>query len=53
MATATEAGAVVMPASPAFWHRPETVDDLVSSLVERIMVHLGALENPSIEWTGN
>lgn len=52
MAAVTEAGAVVMPASPAFWHRPETVDDLVGSLVERIMVHLGVLEKPSIEWTG-
>jgi 4-hydroxy-3-polyprenylbenzoate decarboxylase len=53
MAAVTEAGAVVMPASPAFWHRPETVDDLVDSLVERIMVHLGALEKPSIEWPGD
>ncbi len=53
MAAVTEAGAVVMPASPAFWHRPETVDDLVNSLVERIMVHLGVLEKPSIEWTGD
>ncbi|MHA2002465.1 MAG: UbiX family flavin prenyltransferase [Candidatus Thorarchaeota archaeon] len=52
MAAVTEAGAVVMPASPAFWHRPESVDELVSSLVERIMVHLGALEKPSNEWTG-
>ncbi|MHA2142126.1 MAG: UbiX family flavin prenyltransferase [Candidatus Thorarchaeota archaeon] len=53
MAAVTEAGAVVMPASPAFWHRPEKVNDLVSSFVERIMVHLGALEKPSIEWTGD
>jgi len=52
MATVTEAGAIVMPASPAFWHHPETIEDLVSSLVERIMVHLGVLEKPSIEWTG-
>ncbi|MFW9966748.1 MAG: UbiX family flavin prenyltransferase [Candidatus Thorarchaeota archaeon] len=52
MAAVTEAGAVLMPASPAFWHRPKSVDDLVTSLVERIMIHLGALEKPSIEWTG-
>jgi 4-hydroxy-3-polyprenylbenzoate decarboxylase len=52
MAAVTEAGAVVMPASPAFWHRPEKIEDLVGTLVERIMVHLGALEKPSNEWTG-
>lgn len=52
MAVVTEAGAVVMPASPAFWHRPEKIEDLVGSLVDRIMVHLGALEKPSEEWTG-
>jgi 4-hydroxy-3-polyprenylbenzoate decarboxylase len=52
MAVVTEAGAVVMPACPAFWHRPEKIEDLVGSLVDRIMVHLGALEKPSEEWTG-
>jgi 4-hydroxy-3-polyprenylbenzoate decarboxylase len=52
MAAVTEAGAVVMPASPAFWHRPDNVEDLVSSFVERLMVQLGALKKPSIEWTG-
>ncbi|MFX1261699.1 MAG: UbiX family flavin prenyltransferase [Promethearchaeota archaeon] len=52
MAAVTEAGAVVMPASPAFWHRPKRIEDLVGSLVERIAVHLGALDKPTNEWTG-
>ncbi len=31
-----EAGAVVLPASPGFYHNPETIDDLVSFVVSRI-----------------
>ena len=31
-----EAGAVVLPASPGFYHSPETIDDLVNFVVSRI-----------------
>ena len=31
-----EAGAVVMPASPGFYHKAETIDDLVNFVVSRI-----------------
>ena len=31
-----EAGAVVLPASPGFYHTPETIDDLVNFVVSRI-----------------
>jgi len=34
-------GAVVMPANPAFYHRPESIDDLVDFLVARVLDHLG------------
>lgn len=53
MAAVTEAGAIVLPASPAFWHKPETVDELVDSVVDRVLTHIGAAEKPSIEWTGS
>lgn len=53
MASVTEAGAIVLPASPAFWHKPETVDALVDSIVDRILTHLGVIENPTVEWTGD
>jgi 4-hydroxy-3-polyprenylbenzoate decarboxylase len=36
-----EAGAVVLPACPGFYHRPQTIDDLVRSVTERILAHLG------------
>lgn len=31
-----EAGAVVLPASPGFYHNPKTIDDLVNFVVSRI-----------------
>jgi len=53
MAAVTEAGAIVLPASPAFWHKPETVEELVDSVVDRVLTHIGAAEKPSIEWRGS
>ncbi len=48
----TQAGAVVLPATPAFWHKPETIDDLLDSLVDRMLTHLKVLDDTQIEWTG-
>ncbi len=36
----TQAGAVVMPASPGFYHQPRGIDDLVNFVVARILDHL-------------
>ena len=41
MLSLTRAGAVVMPASPGFYHRPRSVDDLVDFIVARVLDHLG------------
>lgn len=42
------AGAVVMPAAPGFYHRPESIDDLVTPLVLRALsfLHLPQLPAP-------
>jgi len=37
----TEAGAIVMHACPHFYHRPQTVEEVADSVVERILDHLG------------
>ncbi len=37
----TEAGAVVIPAAPGFYHRPARVADLVDFIVQRILDQLG------------
>ena len=41
MTRLTRAGAVILPASPGFYHRPESVDELVDFVVGRILAQLG------------
>lgn len=40
MLALTRAGAVVMPASPGFYHRPARIADLVDFVVARVLDHL-------------
>jgi 4-hydroxy-3-polyprenylbenzoate decarboxylase len=42
--TLARAGAVVLPPSPGFYHRPATISDQVDFVVSRILDHLG-IEN--------
>lgn len=37
MVTLTEAGAIIAPASPSFYTRPQTLDELTDSFTERIL----------------
>lgn len=37
----THAGAVVLPASPGFYHRPTSIDDLIDFVVGRVVAQLG------------
>lgn len=41
MLTLSQAGATILPASPGFYHRPRTVDEMVDFVVARILQHLG------------
>ena len=41
METATLAGAVVLPPMPAFYHRPQTIDDLLMHTVGKVLDQLG------------
>lgn len=44
-----EAGAVVLPASPSFYSRPSTVEELCLTVVERIVARLGIAQE-HYEW---
>lgn len=48
--TLTEAGAVVLPASPAFYHRPRSVEDLVDTVVARVLQQLGVEQQIVGQW---
>jgi 4-hydroxy-3-polyprenylbenzoate decarboxylase len=53
MKRVTEAGAIVFPACPAFWHQPDSIEGLVDGLIDRIMALLGVIDRPEIEWSGD
>jgi 4-hydroxy-3-polyprenylbenzoate decarboxylase len=46
MVALAEMGAIVMPPVPAFYHRPQTVEDLVDHTLDRVIDLLG-IANPS------
>ncbi len=48
----TEAGAVVVPAAPGFYHRPTTIDQLVDFVVQRIVDQLGLDISLAPRWEG-
>src|SRR2546426_4473803 len=48
----SHAGARVLPASPGFYHRPQTIDALVDHLVFRILDHLGVPHSQTTRWRG-
>ena len=50
MLRVTRAGAVVLPASPGFYHRPTSIDDLVSFIVARVLDHLGVEHHIARRW---
>jgi 4-hydroxy-3-polyprenylbenzoate decarboxylase len=50
MLRVTRAGAIVMPASPGFYHRPGSIDDLVNFIVARVLDHLGVPHGLVARW---
>lgn len=42
MTVLTEAGAIILPAAPAFYNKPKSVDGLVDFVVDRILRTIGA-----------
>lgn len=41
MLTLSQCGAVILPATPGFYHRPQQVSQLVDFIVQRILQHIG------------
>lgn len=50
--TVVRHGAIVLPASPGFYHQPQTIDDLVNHVVGKICDRLGVAHKLFERWTG-
>jgi flavin prenyltransferase len=46
----SRAGAVVLPASPGFYHRPQRVEELIDFVVARVLTHLGVSHGLGRVW---
>jgi len=52
MVAVTEMGGVIFPPLPAFYHRPQGIDELVNDTVERVMSMLGVDDAQPKVWAG-
>ncbi|HJP27345.1 MAG TPA: UbiX family flavin prenyltransferase, partial [Dehalococcoidia bacterium] len=52
MTSVTEAGAIVLPASPGFYHNPTGIDDLIDMVAGRILASLGIESLVMKPWFG-
>jgi len=50
MLAAKEAGANIVPASPGFYHKPRTIEDLVNHLAGRVLDQLDVSHNLFTRW---
>lgn len=52
MLRAQAAGADIFPIIPSFYHRPQTLDDLVTQFCCRVLAHLGLEQANQFRWRG-
>jgi 4-hydroxy-3-polyprenylbenzoate decarboxylase len=52
MLAVTEMGGIVFPPLPAFYHRPQSIDEMVADTVERVLQMLGVGGAVPQRWTG-
>lgn len=48
--TLKEAGAVILPASPSFYGKPQSIEQLADTVVNRILDRLGVPDNRAYRW---
>ena len=52
MTAVTEMGGIIFPPLPAFYHRPDSIDDMVNETVERVLALLGLEDAHPQVWEG-
>ena len=53
MVSAAEAGAMILPAMPAFYQKPQTIDDLAAFVAGKILNALGFEQHLFAPWKGD
>src|SRR5499427_4889073 len=53
MLRSQQAGAVIMPTIPAFYHAPKTIDDLVTQYICRVLAQMELPQSEMFRWTGS
>jgi 4-hydroxy-3-polyprenylbenzoate decarboxylase len=48
-----QAGAMIVPAMPAFYHRPANIIEMVDHFIYRVMDHLGLAHSQETVWQGD
>jgi len=49
MKTITESGGIICPATPSFYSKPQTFEELAATVIDRVIM-LSGLENKSYSW---
>ena len=52
MTAVTEMGGVIFPPLPAFYHRPQSIDEMVDDTIERVLALIGVEGAAPKTWTG-
>jgi 4-hydroxy-3-polyprenylbenzoate decarboxylase len=45
-----QAGATILPANPSFYSQPRTIEDVVDTVVARVLDHLGVEQELKVRW---
>jgi len=53
MLSLSQQGVTIMPASPGFYHKAETIEDLIDFMVGRVLDHLGIEQDIMPRWGYN
>ena len=53
MLLADEAGAIIFPAIPTLYNKPQTTAEMAHQFVQRVLAHIGLLQPGAYQWKGD
>jgi len=52
MSLAADAGATIFPLIPAFYYRPQTLEEMAQEFANRVLGHIGLVQKDAYRWKG-